>query len=80
MNPRKASGDPVWDLTCRIIEKRIRPGHSAKSILNDFALLYRGLRRLAPKSVSKTPLDLTREFLSTKSERLATRRQTPRIQ
>jgi hypothetical protein len=64
MIPRKVSGDPVWDLTCRIIEKRIKPGHSAKSILSDFAFLYTGLKRLAPKSVSETPLDLTRKFLS----------------
>ena len=74
MNPRKPSGDHVWDLTCRIIEKRVKPGDSARSILTDFVLLYKGLKRQAPKGVSETPLDLARKFLSSKSEKLGNRR------
>jgi hypothetical protein len=60
----KATGDPVWDLTSRIIEKRFKPGDSVKSILNDFTVLYKGLKRLAPKSVSETSLDVVRKFLA----------------
>ena len=63
----KQSGDPLWDLATRIVEKRIAPGDPVKSILRDLSLLYAGLKRLAPKSVSGTPLDHVREFLGGES-------------
>ena len=60
-------GDPLWDLATRLIEKRTKPGDSTKSILRELGDLYAGLKRLAPKSVSDSPLDLTRKFLSGES-------------
>ncbi len=62
------SGDPLWDLATRLIEKRTKPGDSTKSILRELGDLYAGLKRLAPKNVSETPMDQIRKFLSGKSE------------
>jgi hypothetical protein len=61
-------GDSLWDLATRLVEKRTKPGDSTKSILRGLGELYTGLKRLAPKSVSDSPLDLTRKFLSRESE------------
>ena len=61
-------GDPLWDLATRLIEKRTKPGDSIKSILRELGHLYAGLKRLAPKHVSETPMDQVRKFLSGKSE------------
>jgi hypothetical protein len=62
------SGDPLWELATRLIEKRTKPGDSIKSILRELGDLYAGLKRLAPKNVSETPMDQVRKFLSGKSE------------
>lgn len=59
----KPSADPVWDLATRLIEKRAKPGDSIKSILRDLRLLYAGLKRLAPESVSETPLERVSKWL-----------------
>ncbi len=64
----KSSSDPLWELATRIVEKRTQPGDQVKSILTDLSLLYAGLKRLAPKSVSETPLDKVRKFLNNEAE------------
>jgi hypothetical protein len=61
-------GDPLWELATRIVEKRTQPGDPVKSILRDLGLLYAGLKRLAPKCVSETPLDQVRKFLNNEVE------------
>jgi hypothetical protein len=59
----KPSGDPIWDLATSLIQKRTKPGDSVKSILKDLRFLYAGLKRLAPKSVSETPLERVSKWL-----------------
>jgi hypothetical protein len=72
------SGDPLWDLATRIVEKRVAPGDPVKSILRDLSLFYAGLKRLAAKSVSDSPLDQVRKFLSGESEVSAETHKTKR--
>jgi hypothetical protein len=62
----KSTGDALWELATRISEKRAQPGDSVKSILRDLRQLYRGLKRMAPKSATSTPLDQVRKFLNDK--------------
>jgi hypothetical protein len=64
----KPSADALWELAIRLIEKRTKPGDSIKSILKDLRLLYAGLKRIAPKSISETPLEHVSKWLRGESE------------
>jgi hypothetical protein len=66
--PNGPTGDPLWDLATKIIEKRVKPGGSIKSILKDIRTLYAGLKREAPKSLKQTSLELVSKWLRTEAE------------
>jgi hypothetical protein len=59
----KPSADSLWELATRLIEKRTKPGDSIKSILRDLGQLYRGLKGMAPKSISEPPQEIVSKWL-----------------